>query len=84
MASEAQECCGFGQSDSLSAQSCGGPRGASTWWCGTGGDSGPQHGRPGGATALSDYAQFLAAGPAPARWLSGSEEEKATFSRLLI
>lgn len=51
-------------------------REATAWWCATGGDSGPQHGRPDGATALSDSAQFLAAGLAPALWPQGSENKK--------
>lgn len=73
--SEARECCGLGQADSLSAQCCR-LRGASAWWCGTGGGSGPQHGRPDGVRAQSDSARFLAADLEPAQWLPGSDEGK--------
>lgn len=73
--SEARECCGFGQGDCLSAQCCR-LRGASAWWCGTGGGSGPQRGRPDGVRAQSDSARFLAAGLEPAQWLPGSDEGK--------
>lgn len=64
----------MGQGDSLSAQCCREFRVASAWWCETGGDSGPQRGRPDGAMALSDSFQFLAAGLAPAQWPPGSVE----------
>lgn len=73
---EARECCGFEQGDGLSAQCCGEFRGASAWWCGTGGGSGPQHGRPDGVMAPSDSAQFLAAGLEPVQWLPGSDKGK--------
>lgn len=71
---EARECCGFEQGGSLSSLCLGELRAAPAGWCETGEGSGPQHGRPDGATALSDSARFLAASPAPAQWLPGSDE----------
>lgn len=67
----------FMDSDSLSVQCCRKLRGATAWWCATGGDSGPQHGRPDGAMALNDSARFLAAGLAPALWPPESVETGA-------
>lgn len=53
-------------------------REASAGWCGTGGGSGPQRGRPCGATAPSDSALFLAASLEPAQWIPGSVETRAS------
>lgn len=61
-----------------SAQCCVELRGASAWWCGRGGGSGPLHGQPDGATAQSDCARFLAAGLELAQWLPESVETGAS------
>lgn len=68
----------FWTGDDFSAPCYGELRGAPAWWCGTEEGSGPQHGRPDGATAQSDSAQFLAASLEPAQLLPGSVETGAS------
>ena len=74
----------FLKGDALSSPIAGELREASAGWCGTGGGSGPQHGRPCGATAPSDSALFLAASLEPAQWIPGSEEPKVRICQKVV